>query len=146
MNPVMRSHQNIALTLALTFLVLVLFCIWDRELKFLVLWAIHLVPTALIGVPLWYFNRHRIKWGSPDFLIIILPFVLYLVAALMLPRPKSLANLVELLVLGCCLPLSPLTRVVAGQKAGSTDLAAFLLALLCLLAIALHVAVPFLPE
>jgi hypothetical protein len=100
----------------------------------------------LIGVPLWYFNRHRVRWGSLDFLIIILPFLLYLVAAVLLPRPKGWGNLVELIVLGCCLPLSPLTRVLAVQIAGSKGLAACLLVLLCLLAIALHVFVPFLPE
>jgi hypothetical protein len=142
----MKTHHNIAITLALTFTGLVLFCIWDEELKFLVAWALHLVPTALIGVPLWYFNRHRVRWGSLDFLIIILPFLLYLVAAVLLPRPKGWGNLVELIVLGCCLPLSPLTRVLAVQIAGSKGLAACLLVLLCLLAIALHVFVPFLPE
>lgn len=142
----MKKHHHIAVTLALAFTGLILFCIWDRESKFLVAWILHLVPSALVGTPLWFFNRHRVRWGSLDFQIIILPFLLYLMAALMLPRPKSLGNLVELLVLGCCLPLAPLTRVLAVQITGSKGLAACLLVMLCLLAIALHVFVPFLPE
>ena len=142
----MKKHHHIAVTLALAFTGLILFCIWDRESKFLVAWILHLVPTALVVTPLWFFNRHRVRWGSLDFQIIILPFLLYLMAALMLPRPKSLGNLVELLVLGCCLPLAPLTRVLAVQITGSKGLAACLLVMLCLLAIALHVFVPFLPE
>ena len=142
----MKKHHHIAVTLALAFTGLILFCIWDRELKFLVVWAFHLVPTALMGVPLWYSNRHRVRWGSLDFLIIILPFLWYLTAGVTLPRPKGLGNLVELLVLGCCLPLAPLTRVLTVEIGGSKGLAACLLVLLCLLAIALHVFVPFLPE
>lgn len=142
----MKKTHAITLTLALTFAVLGLFCLWDRELKFLIIWAVHLIPTALVGVPLWYFARHRVSWDVFDFLIITVPFLLYLAAGLVLPRSKSFGNLVEIFLLACCLPLSPLTRVVVGQRAASTKLSAWLLALLCMLAIALHAFVPALPE
>lgn len=140
--PVMKGSPKILIALALTFAILIMFCIWDRELKFLMLWAIHLVPTAVIGVPLWYFNRHRVSWGTFDFLIITVPFIVYLLAALMLDREKGLGNLAEPFVLGFFLPLAPLTRAVAGPNVRAATLAACSLALLCLLAIALYAFVP----
>ena len=142
----MKKMQAITATLGLTFTVLILFNIWDRELTFLMLWALHLIPIALIGAPLWYFGRHRVSWGSADFLIITVPFLLWLATALVLPREKSLANLVEPLWLGCCLPLSPLTRVAMGQRTAAITLSACLLVLLCTLTVALYAFVPALPE
>jgi hypothetical protein len=143
----MKKTRAITISLALTLALLGLLCLWDRELKFLILWAFHLIPTALVAVPLWYFARHRVSWGVFDFLIITVPFLLYLAAALVLPCPKSFANLlVEPFLLACCLPLSPLTRVLAGERTGSTKLSAWLLALLCMLAIALYAFVPALSE
>jgi hypothetical protein len=142
----MKKTLAITAPLGLTLTVLILFNIWDRELTFLTLWVFHLVPIALIGTPLWYFGRHRVSWGSFDFLIITVPFLLWLATALVLPREKSLSNLVEPLWLGCCLPLSPLTRVAMGQRTAAIALSACLLALLCTLAVALYAFVPALPE
>jgi hypothetical protein len=142
----MKKASKISIVLALTFALLVLFCIWDRELKFLMLWALHLVPTAIIGVPLWYFARHRVSWDTFDVLITTVPFLCYLATAGVLVRDKSLANLVEPFLLGLCLPLSPLIRVIVGPKLWATKLSACLLGLLCMLAIALYMFVPALPE
>ena len=136
----MKKPLSITISVALTFFVLILLCLWDQEFKFLILWALHLIPTALIGVPLWYFGRHRVSWNIFDFLIIIVPFIVWF-GTLMLPA-KGMGNLVEPLVLGCFLPLSPVTRVLMGQKVSATILSACLLVLLCLVAIALYLFVP----
>src|SRR3974390_3358006 len=141
----MNKLVAITVTLGVTFVFLLLFCLWDREFKFLLLWAIHLVPMALAGVPLWYFGRRRVCWGSYDFLVTTVPFLVYLSVLFVWTRENGLGNLMDLLVLGCCLPLAPLTRVVAGPRAGGSKLPAGLLVLLCLLAAGLYAFVPFLP-
>jgi hypothetical protein len=139
-NTVMKKFLSITISVALTFFGLILFFRGQRTWMLTILWAFHLIPIVLIGVPLWYFGRHRVSWNIFDFLIIIVPFIVWF-RTLMLPA-KGMGNLVEPLVLGCFLPLSPVTRVLMGQKVSATILSACLLVLLCLVAIALYVFVP----
>lgn len=138
----MKTSRKSFTILILTFAVLLALNWWDREWKFLLLWAMHVVPTAIIGVPIWFFARHRVNWNGSDFLIITAPFLAYLAAALVFPVNKGMGNLVEPLLLGCFLPLSPLTRVMIGQRTEEEKLSAGLLLALCLLSVVLYVLVP----
>ena len=137
----MKTSLKTVSILALTFAVLIALNLWDREWKFLLLWALHVVPTTVLGAPIWFFARHRVDWGSSDFMIVTVPFLVYLAAALAIPLSKGLGNLAEPLLLGCFLPLSPLTRAIVG-KSGGARLSVGLLLVLCVLSVGLHALVP----
>jgi hypothetical protein len=126
----------------LSFLILLLLCLWDREMKFLMMWAFHLAPILLIGVPLWYFGQRRVQWNGYDFLIIIVPFLAYLGGAFVLPANESFGVLVMLVWLGCFLPVVPLIRVIVGQTAWASKLSVVLLVLSCMVAVLLYWIAP----
>lgn len=145
-NTDMKTSLKTVSILALTFAVLIAFNLWDHEWKFLKIWAYHVVPTALLGAPIWYFARHRVDWGSSDFLIVTVPFLVYLAAilvqaALAIPERGGMGNLVDPVFLGCFLPLSPLTRAIVGKRGGARLSVGLLLAL-CVLSVAIYAFMP----
>ena len=112
----------------------------------LTVWLLYLVPFLLVGGPVWFFGRRRVRWNHWDFAIVLLPFAVWAVAIMVNGAGKSLANLVEALYLGCAAPLAPIIRVVVGER-GNQKLVAFVLLLgVCLVAIGLWAFVPGLPE
>jgi hypothetical protein len=138
----MKRVHSVTISLSLTLALLLLYCLWDNEAKFLVLWAVHLIPSVFVSAPLWYFCLNRVRRNSFDFLILTVPFLVYLTLGLLWYRPKGIGNLIELLILGCCLPLSPIARAVRGEKGDTANFSAFLLAALYLAAIAPYAFVP----
>jgi hypothetical protein len=112
----------------------------------LVTWGLYLLPFLLVAGVVWFFGQKRVKWNRWDFSVIVLPFAVWALAMMIPVRDKSLSNLVEAFWLGCAAPLSPVVRVMVGQKVNQNFLAIGLLVTVCLAAIGLWAFVPGLPE
>jgi len=83
----------------------------------IVTWGLYLVPFLLVGGPVWSFGRRRVQWNRWDFALVLLPFAVWFTLMMANDTGKSLSNLAEALYLGCMAPLSPIIRVVVGDKA-----------------------------
>ena len=112
----------------------------------LVAWGLYLLPFLPVAAAIRFFGQKRVQWNRWDFSLIVLPFAVWTVAMMVPVRDKSLSNLVEAFCLGCAAPLSPIVRVVVGQKVNQERLAVGLLVIVCFVAIGLWAFVPWLPE
>lgn len=105
-----------------------------------------LVPYLVLGLPILYFGRRLVCWTVYDYLVPLLPFVIWWGLVLTESRSKSLANLEEIFILGLILLLSPVSRLIIGKRVHAVALSAGLLWFLCSCAFALYYLVPPLPE
>jgi hypothetical protein len=113
-----------------------------------ILWPLHLVPFLVLGLPLWFLGRKRVRWNRWDFLVVVVPFAVWAALTLFfwdLDFPKSLANAVsEGTGVAVAIALAPVTRVIVGGRADQTRLAFALLLLLCAVACSLWGFTPLL--
>lgn len=125
---------------------------WNENLEqatlFFFIWFYCMIPAALLSSPFWFFGRRRAGWLWWEFSILILPYFVWCVYGLMRGGVgKSIANLfAEPLLLGCLIPFAPLIRVAFGNTIKREALAGMLITLFCLIAIAIYIFVPILPE
>ena len=47
----------------------------------LIVWPYYLIPVLAIGCPIWYWGRNKVTWMWSDYIILILPYLIW--AALM---------------------------------------------------------------
>ncbi|KQC14307.1 MAG: hypothetical protein APR63_14600 [Desulfuromonas sp. SDB] len=113
---------------------------------FFPVWLLHLIPVLLISSPIWFFARKRVKWTIWDFLIVILPFLIWVSCLITYSEGKSLSNLVEGIWLGWVVPLATVIRMVVGDRVNQKKLSIILLAVLCGVGVALWKFMPGLPE
>ena len=120
------------------------------ETSFLII-AIYLlfaVPIVAGGFFVWLFVRKRIGLCIADWLLLLLPFAIWLGASAIHDGDKSLSNLIEAFFAGCAALLFFTARsvVTITRPQQETRWASFALLGSCLAAIALWALVPGLPE
>ena len=79
-------------------------------------WFFHAVPALIVCAPIWIFGRHRVLWSRIDYLIIVIPWAIWVLLFIFGPRPGSLSSaLVEAVTLGILTAIAPILRVSATQ-------------------------------
>lgn len=111
------------------------------------LWALYAVIPAFLTFPIVVWSRHRVRWYPWEILAFILPFCVWL--TLTWTRfdpslPKGIDNLIESLYVGLGIPSAALIRAATGRASGKHGkmFAAFLLLLLCGLAVGVYFFTP----
>jgi hypothetical protein len=106
------------------------------------------VPLVVGGFLVWIFVRKRIHLRAADWLLLLLPFAIWLSATVIYDGNKSLSNLVEVIFVGCAALLLFAARSLAtiARPHQEARWASFALLGSCLTALALWALVPGLPE
>jgi hypothetical protein len=128
----------------------------EEVLAYVWLWVIHAPLAGVLTVPIAILGWRRTRWSLWDLAAFILPYGLW--AALMAvpatgPFPtawpgwpgKSLANLVECLVISLAIPVAALARVIIGARGRDGAIPAGLIGL-CGVAAFTFFLTPALPE
>lgn len=106
------------------------------------------IPAVMGGLLVWIFARKHIQLRTADWLLLLLPFAIWLGATSIYGGDKSLSNLVEAFFLGCISALFFAARsvltVVKPQQQYRWTMTALICS--CLAAFALWALVPGLPE
>jgi hypothetical protein len=105
-----------------------------------------LVPSLPVCIVTWILGRKRVHWNLFDFLVLVLPYAAWWTLDATIHRPKSLANLGELLYLGLAVALFPTIRLVVARRLNEKLVATILLTVACLVAAGIYLLVPCLPE
>ena len=92
-----------------------------------IIMAVALVPFAVVGLPIWIFGQRRVSWTIWDFLVPVLPFLIWWGLAILNHFNKSLSNLIELFYIGLIILLSPIVRLIVGKRELQFNLAISLL-------------------
>jgi hypothetical protein len=107
----------------------------------------HLGPIILISVPTWIFGRRRAHWIWQDFILVIIPFVVWAVLVVIYGLNKGLMNIIlEPTILGCLIAVGSIIRVIISDKKHEKTVATIVLILLCVMSGLLWLCVPGLPE
>jgi hypothetical protein len=115
---------------------------------FFFLWLVMYLPASIVlCAPLLWFGRNRVAtWCKWDYLILVLPYLVWATLTCLDCSGKSLSNLVEPLWLALTSGLAPLGRVILGKVIPPRRAAVGALLLICAVAAALWAFVPGLPE
>lgn len=114
----------------------------DAICLFFWIWLIHLLPIIIVGIPVWLLARKRVKWNKWDFLIIIIPFLVWSVLTFSHNKGKGFGNIAEGLLIGCFTPIAPIVRTVLRHKVNQVSFSVILLIFLTLLAIGFWAFIP----
>lgn len=106
------------------------------------LWLFHLIPSLIIAGPIVFFTRRRIKWNVWDFAMFVLPYSIWIFLIITHGKGKGIGNMLESLMIGCIVPISPVIRSLFRDKLNQENLAAGLLIFLCLIAIGVWAFMP----
>jgi len=109
-------------------------------------WHVYFLFAAIPSAPIIYLGRHRAKWHWAEVLVFFAPFWTWVALMFTDMRPKSLANLIELLYVAVGVPVAALIRVILGRREPLWLYSGVLIALLCALAVILYLTTPALPE
>jgi hypothetical protein len=109
-------------------------------------WFLFLIPAAPVCLVIWYLGRRRVLWNKLDFLILVVPYATWMILAIAVNLPKSLANFSELLCLGLAINLAPIIRLVLQRSWNGNVVAAALLIVAAVVAAGIYFYVPCLPE
>ncbi len=110
-------------------------------------WVVFLIPSLPVCLAVWFFGRKRVQWSKWDFLILLVPYVVWMVLGFVPNIPKSLSNVaVELFGLGLAVDATPILRFVLPKRWNGQIVAATLLVLACAVAAGIYFSVPCLPE
>jgi hypothetical protein len=119
----------------------------SRLALFLHLWLIHALIALVLAAPILFFGRRRANWQWWELFAVIIPFSSW--AGFMLSglsAGKSMANYGECIYLSLAVPVAALLRVGVGGTSHRRAYSAFLIALLCVTAVAVFFLTPSLPE
>ncbi len=105
-----------------------------------------LIPSLPVCLAVWFLARKRVQWNTLDFLILVVPYVLWMILAVVVNLPKSMSNLIELLGLGLAVALAPIIRLIPPKGWDGKLIAAILLIAACAGAAGIYFFVPCLPE
>jgi hypothetical protein len=111
-----------------------------------VIWGLFLLPALPVCGAVWMMGRKRVTWNLFDFSLLIVPYAVWLDLLCVNLRQKSMANIGEAFYVGAVVALAPLIRLVLPKKWGERVVAATLLIAACVMAAAIYIAVPCLPE
>ena len=114
----------------------------DAIYGFFWIWLIHLLPIIIVGIPVWLLARERVKWNKWDFLIVIVPFLVWSALMFTHNKGKGIGNITEGLLIGCFTPIAPIIRTVVRDKMNQVILSVILLIFLTLLAIGFWAFIP----
>ena len=110
-------------------------------------WILFLIPSLPVCIAAWFHGRRRVQWNKLDFLILLVPYLAYMILAIVVNLPKSLSNVaIELPYLGLAVDLAPIIRLVLPAKWNGRTIAATLLIVACAVAAGIYFSVPCLPE
>ncbi len=110
-------------------------------------WILFLIPSLPVCLAVWFLGRKRVQWNKLDFLILLVPYVAYMILAVAVNLPKSLSNVaIELPHLGLAVNLAPIIRLVLPKKWNGRIVAATLLIVGCAVTAGIYFSVPCLPE
>jgi hypothetical protein len=109
---------------------------------------LYLVPAAIGTIPALLFLKRRGGTVLPaDWLVLIIPPVVWLTAMVLNGSGKSLSNLVEAVYLGGCASVIAILRVaLCGRRRSERTLSTAFLVAICLAGLLLWAFVPGLPE
>jgi hypothetical protein len=108
------------------------------------IWLVHAGIATILSVPIVLLGRRRVRWRLWDLLGVCVPFgvwLLLMMSAASIGR-KGAGNLVEVFWLGAAVPAAATARVLIGSRFRQGACAAAVLAVLCLVAIAVFFIVP----
>lgn len=115
---------------------------FDTTGLFIVAWLVHLLPFLIIGGPVWFLARRRVRWSKWDFCIVIFPFVVWSIFMLTNFKVKGLGNFLEGLLIGCIASLAPIIRAIFKDKINQIYFAKGILIALCLISIMIWAVIP----
>jgi hypothetical protein len=108
----------------------------------LLLWSYHVAIAAVLSAPIIFFGRKRVEWRVWELLAGILPFAAWSVLMFSDLRTKSLANLGEPFYFALGVPVGCLVRVGIGRKMPEVLVAEGLIAVMCVVAVAVYLRFP----
>jgi len=126
-----------------------LFCRPTAEIVLSVVgWSyVFLMPSFPVCLAIWRLGRKRVQWNKLDFLILLAPYLTWMILCGTVALPKSLSNLVvELFLLGLAVNLAPIIRLTLPRRWNGKTVAAILLMVMCAVAAGIYFSVPCLPE
>lgn len=111
--------------------------------------AAYLIVSAVLTGPIAILGSRLVHWRPLDLLAFVLPFATWL--ALMYfgfhQSPKYWTNVIaEPMYIGFAVPIAAILRLIVNDRISESVCSASLIALLCLLAAALALLMPPLPE
>jgi hypothetical protein len=111
-------------------------------------YLLYLVPTAVGGFLVWLIARKRIRLHLADWLLLLLPFLVWSLLIVLALLPKSLSNAIEAFYLGCAVTLLFALRALLGSRAPQQQgrLAVVTTISASAIAIVLWSLMPFFPE
>jgi len=110
-------------------------------------WIPFLILSLPVCLAVWFLGRRRVQWNKLDFLILLVPYLAYMILAIVVDLPKSLSNVaIELPCLGLAVNFAPIIRFVLPSKWNGRIIAATLLIVACAVAAGVYFSVPCLPE
>jgi uncharacterized membrane protein len=112
-----------------------------------VAWLLHAGIGGLLSAPIVFFGRKRVHWKLWELAAFVLPYCTWMVLLFLGATPsKTLANLVEPLLIGAVIPLAALVRALIGVRITESLSAGTLVGVLCGIAAGLAMFTPPLPE
>ena len=104
------------------------------------------MPVAILCGPIWIFGRKRVKWTWVDYTVAWLPLIIWFLLIWMNLKSKSLSNLAETQFIGVLMPLCPAIRLIGKNWMEERKMARITAALGIVIAIAVYLITPGLPE
>jgi hypothetical protein len=112
----------------------------------LVVWPYYLLPVLIIGGPIWYWGRNKVTWVWSDYLILVLPYLIWAALMYLDHSGKTLANLLEGFFIGCVASCAPILRLLFRQRVRDNIFSLSLLIIVCIASVAFHYFTPAIPE
>ncbi len=91
-------------------------------------WGLYLVPATILGAPVWFFGRKRVKWMWIDFMVLVLP---YGICATIPPGLNNIAILYTALFSALAAPIAPLIRVIVRARINEYRTSIYSVSLVC---------------
>ncbi len=110
---------------------------------FAFLWIVHVAAALGFGLPAWLLDRRRLR--ALDGSLFVVPFGLWTAMMLAEVYPKTLGNLAEAAFLGATIGVTLLLRMLTRSPEPRSRSWAHL-AVACLVAVAIYLLTPALPE
>ena len=109
-------------------------------------WA-YLIPAGLITGLARYFTKTSHPWTVFDKIILVVPFMVWVICFFAWPSNKSLSNLgIEPFLLGCAMIISPIVKHLLGGGINEKRLSLLIVFLISFIGISIWLWMPSLPE
>jgi hypothetical protein len=110
------------------------------------LWGLFLLPALPVCGAIWLLGRKRVRWNLFDFLVLVLPYAVWLALLCTDLRSKSMSNIGEAFFVGMAVPFAPIIRLLLPKRWNGRVVTASLLILACAVGAVIYFSVPCLPE